>query len=335
VISIKFKRYILVLLFLNIVFIVACNNESVDYSLDENWLKSPQIGEKKVDVFYLYPTAWQKEDKKESNICKIDNEMMRNNAKIAFSNQASVFETMANIYSPYYRQVDAKYFLNLSKEEQNKILAGISKRDVFEAFEYYINNYNNGRPFILAGHSQGSNQLLFLLSDYMKENPEIYKRMIAAYIIGYSVTEEFMTENSHLKFAEGEDDIGVIISYNTEMEGVIDNPVVLPKALVINPINWSREEKYAKAKENLGSLLMDKKNLTDIYKNKEIVKNYADAKIDKDRGVLICSSVDIDKYAKGDEIFKKGILHRYDYPLYYMNLRENAINRTQKYLETN
>jgi uncharacterized protein YneF (UPF0154 family) len=61
-----------------------------------------------------------------------------------------------------------------------------------------LNNYNNGRPFILAGHSQGSNILLYLLSEYMKDNPKVYDRMIAAYVIGYSVTDQYLSENPHL-----------------------------------------------------------------------------------------------------------------------------------------
>jgi len=121
-----------------------------------------------------------------------------------------------NIYAPYYRQADAVYTLNLPLEEQDSIIGGIPKTDVFTAFDYYIKNHNNGRSFILAGHSQGSNVLVYLLSEYMKENPKVYARMIAAYVIGYSITEDYLTKNPHLKFAEGPDDTGVIISYNTE-----------------------------------------------------------------------------------------------------------------------
>ena len=100
--------------------------------------------------------------------------------------------------------------------------------DAFAAFDYYIKNYNNGRPFILASHSQGSNVMIFLLAEYMKEHPEVYKKMIAAYVIGYSVTDDYLAKNPHLKFAEGADDTGVIISYNTEAPSIPGkNPVVL------------------------------------------------------------------------------------------------------------
>lgn len=191
--------------------------KTTDYSKSEHWLSLPASVDKEVDVFYIYPTAWQKVDKDDPNICDIDNPSMLNGSKIAFEGQATAFETVGNIYAPYYRQADGAHTLSLpSMEEQDKFTGGIPTSDVFAAFDYYIKHYNNGRPFIIAGHSQGSVIARFLLSEYMKENPDVYNRMIAAYIIGYSITDEYLAENPHLKFAEGPDDTGVIISYNTE-----------------------------------------------------------------------------------------------------------------------
>ena len=79
----------------------------------------------------------------------------------------------------------------------------------------------------------------------MKENPEVYQQMIAAYVIGYPVTAAYLANNPHLKFAVGPDDTGVIISYNTQAPSVIppNNPVVSNIiGLVINPITWTRTE---------------------------------------------------------------------------------------------
>ena len=230
-------------------------------------------------------------------------------------------------FIPYYRQADAAYTLNLPLEEQDSIIGGIPKTDVFTAFDYYIKNHNNGRPFILAGHSQGSNVLVYLLSEYMKENPKVYARMIVAYVIGYSITEDYLTKNPHLKFAEGPDDTGVIISYNTEAPEVQgNNPVILPGAIAINPINWTREETLATAQDSLGSILP---NTEGKYVP---VKNYADARVDKARCALICSTAEVEKWSPGNVVFIKGIYHSYDYPFYYYNIRENAANRTKIFL---
>lgn len=314
--------------------LVVCGNDgstsepiATDYSKSEYWLSLPAALDQEVDIFYLYPTAWQKVNENESNICEIDNPSMLKGAKAAFGRQATAFETVGNIYAPYYRQADPVYCLSLPLEEQAKVIRGIPKSDAFAAFDFYIKKYNHGRPFILAGHSQGSNVMIYLLSEYMKENPEVYSRMIAAYVIGYSVTEDYLAKNPHLKFAEGPDDTGVIISYNTEAPTVVgNNPVVLPGALVINPITWTREETLATAEESLGSFLPNEEGKF------VLVENYADARIEKTKGVLICSTTDVDKLSPGNQVFGRGVFHSYDYPFYYFNLRENAVNRVDNFL---
>jgi hypothetical protein len=302
-------------------------DDVTDYSKAEHWLSLPASGDKAVDVFYLYPTAWQKSSKDEPNICAIDNRSMLRGSAAAFDRQATAFETVGNIYAPYYRQADAAYSLSLSLKDQEKLVGGIPKADVFAAFDYYINNYNNGRPFILAGHSQGSNVLVYLLSEYMKSHPDVQKRMVAAYVIGYSVTDEYLANNPHLKFVEGPNDTGVIISYNTQaptIEG--KNPVVLPGAKVINPISWTTDETLATAAQGLGSTLPNS-NLKFIP-----VGKYADAQIDKTNGVLVCSTADVNKLSPGNAVFGKGVYHSFDYPFYFFNIRENAANRVKYFL---
>ncbi|HNY12517.1 MAG TPA: DUF3089 domain-containing protein [Candidatus Wallbacteria bacterium] len=298
-----------------------------DYSNPERWLALPSSLDKKTDVFYIYPSSFRKIDKTEPDICEIDNPVMIKIAGATFNLQAAAFETAGNIFAPYYRQVDAVFCASLPVEEQNKYFAGIPKSDIFAAFDYYVKHLNGGRPFILAGHSLGSIMLKYLLAEYIKENPHVYSRMIAAYVIGYSVTEKYLSENPHLKFAEGPDDTKVIISYNTEapeIEGV--NGVLLPGAISINPITWTRDETLAEASENLGSIVTDEngKILT--------VKNYADARVDKTRGVVICGTVDVEKVAPGNIIFGKGIYHGYDYQFYFHNIRENAARRVKNFL---
>ena len=325
------KKIILVVMALlfSLTFTAYANTEAAtNYANPEHWLALPASPDKPVDVFYLYPTVFQKVNKNEPNICNIDNPVMVKYSQLALAFQASAFDPVGNIYAPYYRQADAAYTLGLPLAEQHKVVGGIPTTDASAAFDHYIQNFNNGRPFILAGHSQGSNVLLYLLSDYMKKHPEVYRRMIAAYVIGYSITPEYLAKNPHLKFAKGAKDTGVIISYNTEAPQVAGkNPVVLPGAMAINPITWTRGEKTATAAESLGSVDMDE--------NGKLItlKKYADARVDKAKGVLICSTVDVDKLSPGNQVFPKGVYHRYDYPFYYYNLRENAAVRTNRFLQ--
>lgn len=298
--------------------------EVSDYSKTQNWLKIPSTIDKDVDIFYFYPTAWTPKEN-DGDICEINNASMLASAISAYNRQATAFETVGNIYAPYYRQVS---ILASNREE---IADGIPTLDGIAAFDYYIKNYNNGRPYILAGHSQGSQVLSNLLSSYMKENPDVYERMIAAYVIGWPITAEYLTANPHLKFAEGADDTGVIISYNTQSPNVLsgENIIMSDKVgVVINPINWKRDETLATTLEGLGSFMPDMNTLESIA-----VPQYADAKIDIEKGVLICSTADEDDLYPITQYFGRGIYHSFDYSFYYQNIRQNAADRTENFLD--
>ena len=245
-------------------------------------------------------------------------------APAAFARQATVFSTVGNIYAPYYRQD------NSSSIDRLNVIAGTPTTDAVAAFDYYINNYNNGRPFILAGHSQGSTVLTNLLSGYMKDHPEVYKNMIAAYVIGSPITSDYLANNPHLKFATGPDDTGVIISYNTQAPDVLPgvNPVLYGMVgLVINPITWTTDETLATTAQGLGSTWP---NSSGVFLP---APQYADAKVDVTNGVLICSTApEATIYALLQGAYPLGVYHTFDYPFYYYNLRANAANRVAKFL---
>ena len=328
----KALKWPLVALWVGLVLVACggCDSVSVpvatDYSRSAHWLSLPATVDKGVDVFYLYPTAWQKTNPTDPNVCQIDNASMKMGAPAVFALQATAFETVGNIYAPYYRQADAAYILSVRPEERDEVMRGIPKSDAIAAFDYYIEHYNSGRPFILAGHSQGSMVLMYLLSEYMKEHPQVYGRMIAAYVIGYSVTDDYLAKNPHLKFAKGPDDTGVIVSYNTQAPNVAanGNPVVLPGAIAINPITWTREETLAPIAEGLGSFMPDSKG---VFRK---VPQYADARVNNARGAVITTADSRGLYLA----FGVGIFHVYDYLFYYYNIRENAANRTEHFRES-
>ncbi len=330
------KLQLLIIAFLVSVTLAACGGGdtpsvpvATDYSLAAHWLNMPATV-KPVDVFYLYPTAWQR-GANDPYICPIDNPSMLRGAPSAFARSATAFEPFANIYAPYYRQADAAYALTLPLPAHDALIAGIPTLDAVAAFDYYIKHYNKGRPFLLAGHSQGSNVLINLLTGYLKDHPEVYHRMIAAYVIGYPVTAKVIADNPHLKFAEGPDDTGVIISYNTQAPDVnpADNPVLSGLVgLVINPISWTRAQTVATTAEGLGSIMPDPVTL--VFSP---VPQYADARVDIAGGVLICTTADEDGlYALTQHAFPRGVYHSFDYPFYYFNIRANAQNRVNKYL---
>ena len=298
----------------------------IDYSDNNNWMKLPEIT-KDVDAIYIYPTEYADDSEGATTFADINNEQMRTQAPLTYLVQGSAFEECANVFAPYYRQVNMAVAATLSREELNAALDSIPKTDVFAALDYYFENLNDGRPFILASHSQGSIMQSFVLAEYMKKHPEYLKRMIAAYVIGYSITEDYLKANPHLKFAEGADDIGVIISWNTESsanEGQ-DNIVVLPGAISINPINWKRDDTYASAEENLGGYLFNYE-----IEKLEIVPHAADAQVNLKRGVVITTTKNAEPVS-GTTVFGPGSFHENDYDLYYNNIKDNVAKRIAAY----
>lgn len=304
-------------------------SDVTDYSIASHWLSIPATL-LPVDIFYYYPSAWHKLNASDPIICEIDNPIMLQTAPSQFQRQATAFETVGNVYAPFYRQDDAASTVALPSAEQAKIVGGIPTTDATAAFDYYIKHFNNGRPYILVGHSQGAIVLSNLLSGYMKENPTAYQKMIAAYVIGWPITSAYLAQNPHLKYAEGPDDVGVIISYNTQspdMSGV--NPLLDGViGIVINPITWTRNETVASTAQGLGSFMPDS---TGVFRP---VPQYADARVDIAKGVLVCSTADEDEIAILDSLsgLPRGVYHSFDIPFYYYNLRQNAANRANKFL---
>ena len=298
--------------------------EALDYSDKNNWLRQPEAT-KDVDVFYVYPTEYADDSEGASMFADINDQSLREAWKGVYQMQGTVYEESANVFAPYYRQVNMALASKLSREKLNAAFASTPKEDVFAALDYFFENLNDGRPFILASHSQGSIMQSFVLAEYMKVHPEYLKRMIAAYVIGYSITEDYLKANPHLKFAEGADDTGVIISYNTEGSGNDNNIVVLPGAISINPINWKRDETYASTEENLGGYIGNEK--LGIMEN---IPNAADAQINLKRGVIITTSKAMEPMP-GPEPFGTASFHSGDYALYYYNIKANVATRIAAY----
>lgn len=315
---------------------VAAPVKPTDYGQRSHWLSLPATPTHKVAVFYLYPTAYSRATGGPI-ICPVNDAGMMQGAQTAFQRQATAFRTVADIYAPYYRQIDAAYQLALPYAQQKRNIAGVPSTDAFAAFTYFLKHFDHGRPYILVGHSQGSAVLTNLLAKYMKSHPKAYKRMIAAYVVGSPITGGYLKQNPQLRFAKGSRDTGVIISWNTEAPTIAaPNPVVQPGAIAINPITWTKAETTATASQNLGSIELDPATGGTPVLNADgsikRVMGLADARIDKANGVVICSTVDAASppyFTPGG--FPMGVLHTFDYPLYFFDVRANAHDRVDHF----
>ena len=292
--------------------------EAPRYDEPSSWLFQELSPQKKIDVFYVYPTIYG--DKNPTNM-DIYNEGLRDKAMRSFKKQTGVY-TDGNIFAPFYRQVSMAV-LDPNKDTYKNKNFLLGYKDVSRAFEYYLKHLNNGRPFILAGHSQGSMGLITLMREHF-ESVKLQKQLIAAYLIGYSVTKEDFRQYPWMKPATGESDTGVIVSYNSQAPGAKGSPVILPGAFCINPLNWKTDGTPAAASSNLGAVFFKADGSVD-----KVVSHYSGATIDIATGAL--TTVLPEKLDTGG--FPEGVYHIYDYSLWFNNLKKNIKLRSENYMK--
>ena len=307
-----------------------------DYSQKSSWYQIPKIT-KDVDTFYILATEYMGFGEGDSNYAAMDEPEMVEGAPIQYAMNASAFEDSTNVFLPFYRQSSLKYAGEVWRRDGNgdAALLGTPYEDITAALDYYFENYNNGRPFILASHSQGSAISKLVLKKYFKEHPEYYDRMVAAYVIGFAVTKDDLAANPHLKFASGETDAGVIISWNTEgkknIEENVTTCVLFPNAISINPLNWKLDGTYAPASENLGSLVLNEEQT-----KFEIGDVGADAQVIPERGVILTNAqiapMPPELAAVATEFFGPDGRHESDYTFYYNNIKANVAKRIETFI---
>jgi hypothetical protein len=318
---------ILIIFIASLALLCACSQpkdaETVDYSKAENWAYYAEGEGKAADLFLICPTVHMGGNG-EYNM-SMDDEETKESFVGALNMERGIYENSATMYAPFYRQMTFPVY-SMSEEEMKPYLE-IAYSDVAAAFEYYMENLNNGRPIILAGFSQGSQLLLMLLEEYF-DDAKYSDKLVAAYCIGWRITEEDVAENPHLKVAEGEDDTGVIISFNTEATGV-DDSIMVPrgtKTLGINPLNWKTDSTPADKSLNKGACFT---RYSGEIKNE--IPNMTGAYLDGERGTLIVPDIDPAEYS--NSLFPDGVYHLYDYQFFFRNLEENVAVRLENYLK--
>lgn len=335
------KNIILAMLSIGTIAITGCTNikttkintpKAPDYSLKSSWVTQPKTIEKDVDVFYIYPTIYVGQEPKNMDIT---NPKLRANAKRLLTSQAGVYSSSGNLFAPFYRQQSA---ITQSMKANNGGIDAFADpvfltgyKDAEKAFDYYLKNLNKNRPFILAGHSQGSMIIINLLRNKLN-NPKLQARLVAAYPIGYSVTNKDLKKYPWMKLASGETDTGVIITFNTEGPNAGESPVLLNGAVAINPLNWKTDSTPATRNKNIKARFFSTVN----GKQLEAIPCFAGAYINTNTGALIATDIQPITSKKIDIVnmgrWSKEVYHRYDYAFWYDNLKENVAKRIDAYL---
>lgn len=141
-----------------------------------------------------------------------------------------------NFYSPYYRQCTMETFTADSLVAARLPLA---LSDIRRAFNYYIEHLNGGRPYVLAGFSQGAACVVDLLQTM---DDAARSRMAAAYVIGWKVTDDDLA-TGHWTAAQDSADLGTVVCYNSVRAPECAIPIISDgNRLAINPVGWRTDE---------------------------------------------------------------------------------------------
>lgn len=262
----------------------------------------------KADVFFVYPTILtdRKDDSWNADVYdSIFNEKILNKS---IHYQASAWVNTARLFVPYYRQSHLRIYFEPYKN-QGKFSSEIAYQDVKKAFEYYLKNYNNGKPIIIASHSQGSILCKRLLKEYFDGKP-LQNQLIAAYVPGTSIKPN---EFKVLKPMTKPDETGGYVVWNSYKWKKLPKryQTFFKGSVTSNPISWNHQ-KTTTLEEHKGML----------YKNNQIYPE--SIKVEVNDGILW---VDINKVPKKLLLRFTYNYHFADINLFWEDIRQNTLLR--------
>jgi hypothetical protein len=289
-----------------------------------------------VDVFFVHPTTffgtagWNQSLDDAATNQLTDMFVLRG--------QASVFNGCCRIYAPRYRQATIYSFMDGSGSGKSALQ--LAYEDVERAFDYFLEHYSQGRPFILASHSQGSVHVRTLLERRIT-GTHLRERLVAAYPIGFGIDREEMAQAvPDVPVCESAEQIGCVVTWNAV--GPKAQPWGDPrKNICVNPLTWRADGAAAAASSNLGGVTWPgtfEGTLADV---KGVPQDFIAAKPTLETGVadaqcvagmLLVKEIHSKNYAARP--MGRDNYHIYDYNLFHMNLRKNVEQRVMKYLQT-
>ncbi len=296
-------------------------------------------GEGEVDTFFIHPTGYLKSASWTSPMNK--DSATEENTSWMMANQASAYNGCCNVYAPRYRE--ATIFSYFVSEEEREAVLSFAYEDVKKAFEYYIEHYNNGRPFIISSHSQGTHHAKRLLKEVI-DSSDLHQRLVAAYVIGavqIPLSPSWFASMKNITACQSAADLHCVVHWDTmaDDQDAIERP---ENSLCTNPLTWEVNEEFAQANLNEGAVAPAGTYNLDFGKSEDLATGQLieglDAPITNQtgaqclNGTLFVTSqegTDFDAMGAG----ASGNYHGLDYALFYMNIHNNAKLKVKTFLE--
>jgi hypothetical protein len=275
-------------------------------TLPANYLKDRQA-EAEVDVFYIHPTV--NEDRTHWN-ADYHNDSLNHLVDLKpIMHQASIFNGTGKIYAPRYRQMTLGGFGTKDTASKRQAL-NLAYQDVKAAFEYYLKNYNQGRPFFIVSHSQGTVHGLRLVRELIDGKP-LQDQLVAAYLVGFAFKPDTL---KYIRVCNSPEQTGCVMHWASyRKHSRIPFPNWYKGAVCVNPVNWTTDGTPASADLHKGM----------VWSNYSKKEKHLDVR--EHKGALWVKSP--------FPIAPVNNFHVGDYNLFWFNIRENAELRAKTFLE--
>lgn len=284
-------------------------------------LSAIAAAEATADVFYVHPTShvgptWNGRVGDPSLDAATD--------RVATGIQAAAFNGCCAVYAPRYRQATGIAFVEDTADGRAAI--DLAYEDVSHAFDAFLARVGDERPFILAGHSQGSVHLERLLRERVANTTALRDRLVVAYLPGGRLTRAGL-DGLGLRACSAPDDVGCVVAWNARAPSYVPGPFELfrddtTELLCSNPLHWRDDGSPATAAQSLGAVFLESSDAT-------VQRNFVTARCE--RGWLrveVLYRIPRDFMSTIlDTVLGAGNYHPIEYQLFFVDLRRNAAVR--------
>jgi hypothetical protein len=156
-----------------------------DYARASAWAllpdhpEAPAADDPPADVFFISPTTF--DGGHEWNAPIDDPKADRVFRRVMAPNYAGPFTDVGRVFAPRYRQASLYSLMTLSDDA--RAARAFAYGDVERAFRAFVDRYNRGRPIVIVAVEQGGVIAERLLAEVVAPDPEIRRRLAAAYLI--------------------------------------------------------------------------------------------------------------------------------------------------------
>ncbi|MBU4433584.1 MAG: DUF3089 domain-containing protein [Alphaproteobacteria bacterium] len=192
-----------------------------DYAKAASWALRPKDlaatgpGDPPADVFFVHPTTF--DGGQDWNGAIDQPKAQRFLSRVVLPNYAGPFYRVGRVFAPRYRQASLYTYLTL--RDDARAARRFAYGDVREAFEHYLTQDNNGRPFILVGVEQGGAMAARLLREEIGADPAVKSRLVAAYLVETITPAEEYGPAARLPACERRGEIGCVAAWASVQDG--------------------------------------------------------------------------------------------------------------------